>query len=181
MLKQMGGFAGWTMIGNLSYIGYSQGLNILLNLFFGPSVNAARGVAMQVNEKVSSFCTNFQMALNPQITKSYAVNDLKRMHTLIFASSKYSFFMLLLLSLPIMIEAPSILHYWLGIVPDHTVWFVRLMFMILMVDAIANPFTVGAQANGNIKKISDIIRLFKEREEIEKLRAEIAKYEVSNY
>ena len=92
MLKQMGGFAGWTMIGNLAYVGYSQGLNILLNVFFGPSVNAARGVAMQVNEKVSSFCTNFQMALNPQITKSYAANDLKRMHSLIFASSKYSFF-----------------------------------------------------------------------------------------
>ena len=152
MLKQMGGFAGWTMIGNLAYVGYSQGLNILLNLFFGPSVNAARGIAMQVNEKVSSFSTNFQMALNPQITKSYASNDLSRMHTLIFASSKYSFFMLLLLSLPIMIEAPSILHYWLGIVPEHTVWFVRLTFMILMVDAIANPLTVGAQAYGKIKR-----------------------------
>lgn len=152
MLRQMGGFAGWTMIGNLAWVGYSQGLNILLNLFFGPSVNAARGVAMQVNEKVSSFATNFQMALNPQITKSYASKDLDRMHTLIYASSKYSFFMLLLLSLPIMIEAPSILHYWLGLVPEHTVWFVRLTFMILMVDTIANPLTVGAQANGNIKR-----------------------------
>ena len=151
LLKHMGGFAGWTMFGNLAYVGYSQGLNILLNLFFGPSVNAARGVAMQVNEKLSAFCTNFQMALNPQITKSYAANDLKRMHSLIYASSKYSFFMLLLLSLPILIEAPSILHYWLGLVPDHTVWFVRLIFMILMVDATANPLTVGAQANGNIK------------------------------
>lgn len=157
LLKHMGGFAGWTMFGNLAYVGYSQGLNILLNLFFGPSVNAARGVAMQVNEKVSAFCTNFQMALNPQITKSYAANDLKRMHSLVYASSKYSFFMLLLLSLPIMIEAPSILHYWLGLVPDHTVWFVRLIFMILMVDATANPLTVGAQANGNIKVYQIIV------------------------
>lgn len=157
MLKHMGGFAGWTMIGNLSYVGYSQGLNILLNIFFGPSVNAARGVAMQVNEKVSSFCTNFQMALNPQITKSYAVNDLKRMHTLIFASSKYSFFLLLLLSLPIMIETKSILYYWLGNYPDHTVWFVRLIFMVLLVDATANPLTVAAQANGNIKKYQIIV------------------------
>lgn len=157
MLKHMGGFAGWTMIGNLAWVGYSQGINILLNLFFGPSVNAARGVAMQVNEKVSSFCTNFQMALNPQITKSYASNDLDRMHTLIYASSKYSFFMLLLLSLPIMIEAPSILHYWLGEYPDHSVWFVRLIFMILMVDATANPLTVGAQANGKIKKYQIIV------------------------
>ena len=157
LLKHMGGFAGWTMFGNLAYVGYSQGLNILLNLFFGPSVNAARGVAMQVNEKVSAFCTNFQMALNPQITKSYAANDLKRMHSLVYASSKYSFFMLLLLSLPIMIEAPSILHYWLGVVPDHTVWFVRLIFMILMVDATANPLTVGVQANGNIKVYQIIV------------------------
>lgn len=159
MLKHMGGFAGWTMIGNLAWVGYSQGINILLNLFFGPSVNAARGVAMQVNEKVSSFCTNFQMALNPQITKSYASNDLDRMHTLIYASSKYSFFMLLLLSLPIMIEAPSILHYWLGEYPDHSVWFVRLIFMILMVDATANPLTVGAQANGNIKVYQIVVGL----------------------
>lgn len=157
MLKQMGGFAGWTMIGNLAYVGYSQGLNILLNIFFGPSVNAARGVAMQVNEKVSSFCTNFQMALNPQITKSYAVNDLKRMHSLIFASSKYSFFLLLLLSLPIMIETKSILYYWLGNYPEHTVWFVRIIFMVLMVDATANPLTVGAQANGHIKKYQIVV------------------------
>ena len=157
MLKHMGGFAGWTMIGNLAWVGYSQGINILLNLFFGPSVNAARGVAMQVNEKVSSFCTNFQMALNPQITKSYASNDLDRMHTLIYASSKYSFFMLLLLSLPIMIEAPSILHYWLGEYPDHSVWFVRLIFMILMVDATANPLTVGAQAKKKKKKYQIIV------------------------
>ena len=157
MLKQMGGFAGWTMIGNLAYIGYSQGLNILLNLFFGPSVNAARGVAMQVNEKVSSFCTNFQMALNPQITKSYAANDLNRMHSLIFASSKYSFFLLLLLSLPIMVETKSILYYWLGVYPEHTVWFVRLIFMVLLVDATANPLTIAAQANGNIKKYQIIV------------------------
>lgn len=157
MLKQMGGFAGWTMIGNLAYVGYSQGLNILLNVFFGPSVNAARGVAMQVNEKVSSFCTNFQMALNPQITKSYAANDLKRMHSLIFASSKYSFFLLLLLSLPIMIETKPILYYWLGNYPDHTIWFVRLIFMVLLVDATANPLTIAAQANGNIKKYQIIV------------------------
>ena len=157
MLKQMGGFAGWTMIGNLAWVGYSQGLNILLNLFFGPSVNAARGVAMQVNDKVSSFATNFQMALNPQITKSYASNDLDRMHTLIYASSKFSYFMLLMLSLPIMIETPSILHYWLGNYPDHSVWFVRLIFMVLMIDAMANSLTVGAQANGNIKKYQIVV------------------------
>ncbi len=157
MLKQMGGFAGWTMIGNLAYVGYSQGLNVLLNLFFGPSVNAARGVAMQVNEKVSAFCTNFQMALNPQIIKSYAAGDLDRMHTLIYASSKYSFFLLLLLSLPIIIEAPSILYYWLGEYPDHTVWFVRLIFMVLMIDALANPLSVAAQANGHIKRFQIVV------------------------
>lgn len=157
MLKQIGGFAGWTMIGNLAWVGYSQGLNILLNLFFGPSVNAARGIAMQVNEKVSSFCTNFQMALNPQITKSYAVNDLNRMHTLIYASSKYSFFLLLFLSLPILIETESILYYWLGNYPEHTAWFVRLIFMVLMVEVVANPLTVGAQANGHIKKYQIIV------------------------
>lgn len=157
LFKQMTGFAGWTMFGNLAWVGYTYGLNILLNLFFGPTVNAARGIAVQVQNAIQGFCTNFQMALNPQITKNYASGDLRRMHQLIFASSKYSFFLLLLLSLPVLIETQTILKVWLGVVPDYTVNFLRLILLIIMVEAMSNPFTVGAQANGNIKNYQIVV------------------------
>ena len=94
IIKEISSFAGWSMIGNLAYIGYTQGLNILLNLFFGPQVNAARGISNQLQGAVMGFVTNFQMAINPQITKSFAKQDFSRLHTLVFSSSKFSFFLL---------------------------------------------------------------------------------------
>lgn len=154
---EMTGFAGWSLFGNLAAVAFTQGLNILLNMFFGPVVNAARGIAVQVQNAIQSFCANFQMALNPQITKYYASSDLKQMHSLVFASSKYSFFLLLFLSLPVIIEAEQILTVWLKIVPAHTVNFVRLILCITMVDAVANPLTVSAQATGKIKTYQAVV------------------------
>lgn len=151
LFKSMTTFAGWTMFGNMAVVGYTYGLNIILNLFFGPSVNAARGIAVQVQQAIQRFCTNFQMALNPQIMKNYASGNMERMHSLVFASSKYSFFLLFFLSLPVLIESKEILQLWLGVVPEHTVNFMRLILIIIGVEAIANPLTIGAQANGNIK------------------------------
>ena len=109
----MSNIAGWSLFGNLAGVGYTQGINLLLNIFFGPAINAARGVAVTVQGIVTGFVSNFQMALNPQITKTYAVNDLRRMHQLIFASSKVSFFLLLLIVLPVSIYADVILKLWL--------------------------------------------------------------------
>lgn len=151
LFREMTGFAGWSLFGNLAAVAFTQGLNILLNMFFGPAVNAARGISVQVQNAIQGFCANFQMALNPQITKNYASGDLKQMHSLVFASSKYSFFLLLFLSLPVIIEAEQILTVWLKIVPAHTVNFVRLILCIIMVDAVANPLIVSAQATGKIK------------------------------
>ena len=91
LFKKIFGFSIWTMNGCLAVAGYTQGLNILLNMFFGPTVNAARGIAVQVQNIVQNFCNNFLMALNPQITKSYAQNNLKYMHQLVKVSSKFSF------------------------------------------------------------------------------------------
>lgn len=85
------------MNGNLAAIGYTQGLNILLNIFFGPTVNAARGIAVQVQGVCQQFCNNFQMALNPQLTKNYAQGDFDNMHRLLVKSSKFSFYILFLL------------------------------------------------------------------------------------
>ena len=126
LFREMTGFAGWNLFGNIAAVAFTQGLNVLLNMFFGPTVNAARGIAVQVQNAIKGFCVNFQTALNPQITKSYASDDMAYMHKLIFTSSKFSYYLLLLLSLPVILETPVILKWWLGIVPGHTVAFVRL-------------------------------------------------------
>ncbi len=117
LFREMTNIAGWSLFGNIAGVFYTQGLNVLLNMFFGPVVNSARAIAVTIQGVVTGFVSNFQMALNPQITKSYAVGDLHRMHSLIFASSKYSFFLLLFIALPIMIETRTILTLWLKIVP----------------------------------------------------------------
>ena len=86
LYKEMTSFAGWSLVGNLSVVGYTQGINLLLNIFFGPAINAARGIAVQVQNAVYGFVRSFQTAVNPQITKSYAIGDLKSMHLLIYLS-----------------------------------------------------------------------------------------------
>lgn len=151
LLKEMTGFAGWNMFGSLAAIGFSQGINILLNIFFGPVVNAARGITTQVQGAIQQFCANFQTAMNPQITKSYAINDTDYLHNLIFRSSRFSFYLLLILSLPVMMETETILNIWLKEVPPHTVNFIRLTLCIGLVDSVSNPLITAAQATGRIK------------------------------
>lgn len=151
ILKEISNFAGWSMVGLVAFVGYTQGLNVILNMFFGPVVNAARGIAVQVQNAVVGFSSNFQLALNPQIIKSYAQNELDRMHTLIFASSKYCFFLLYLLSLPLILEAPIIVKLWLGSPPEHTVNFIRILLALITVDSLGGAISCAQQASGKIK------------------------------
>ena len=154
--REIFSFAGWTMNGNLAVIGYTQGLNILLNIFFGPAVNAARGIAVQVQSVCRQFCTNFQMALNPQLTKSYAQKNLDEMHRLLIKSSKFSFYILFFIVLPLMFEAQFVLKLWLGIVPEHTVAFLRLILIIALLYTLTNPIIVSVHATGRLKKFQII-------------------------
>lgn len=157
LFKEMTGFAGWNLWGGLAAVLFTQGLNILLNIFFGPVVNAARGIAVQVQGVVAQFSSNFQTALNPQITKSYAKGDLAYMHSLIFRSSKFTFLLLATLSFPIFIQADMVLKLWLGMVPDYTVTFVRLMLCITVIDAMAGAFMVAAQSTGRIRFYQSVV------------------------
>ena len=157
LLMEMNNIAGWSLFGNIAGIGYTQGLNVLLNMFFGPAVNAARGIAVTVQGVVSGFVSNFQMALNPQITKSYALKDLQRLHSLIYASSKFSFFLLFLIVLPIMFEAHPILVLWLKNVPEHSVAFLRFTLSIMLIEALANPLMVASQATGRVKIYQSVV------------------------
>lgn len=152
LFKEMSKFAGWTLNGNIAWICNTQGFNILINLFFGTVVNAARGVSFQIQSKIFSFCDNFQTAVRPQITKSYSVGDFERMHSLIINSSKFSFYLLLLLSLPIYIEIDEVLRLWLVNVPQHTANFVRIILLCSVVDVLRNPMNAAVHATGEIRK-----------------------------
>lgn len=157
LFREMLGFAGWNLWGNLAGILFSQGLNLLLNMFFGPVVNAARAVAVQVQNAIHQFSANFQMALNPQITKTYAAGRLDEMHHLIYRSSKFTFFLLFTLCLPVLIETPAILEIWLKTVPDYTVIFLRLMIITMIIDSTANPLMVSAAATGKVKLYQSVV------------------------
>lgn len=156
LFKEMTGFAGWSLFGNLAGALYGQGVNMLLNVFFGPVVNAARGIAVQVENAILQFTGNFQMALNPQITKNYAQGDLKNMHQLMFRSAKFSFFLLFFLSLPLLFETKFILVVWLKEVPPNTVLFLRLMICTSLIYSMANPLIAANQATGKIKRYQAI-------------------------
>lgn len=151
IFSKMFTFAGWNLIGTSAALFMTTGHNILLNQFFGPLVNAAKGVASTVLSKVGSLSSNFQMALNPQIYKSYAAGNIEYMHKLIFASSKFSYFLIFVISLPIIVEADNILGFWLKEVPCYTVSFVRLLLLTTAVNALCNPQVIAAQATGKIK------------------------------
>ena len=157
LLKEMSSFAGWSFWGNLAGILYTQGLNMMLNIFFGPVVNAARGIATQIQGVVQQFVGNFQMALNPQITKTYASGELNKMHSLMFRSARFSFMLLFFLSLPIMLETNYILTLWLGIVPENIVIFARIIIAISLIYTIANPCVIANQATGKVKVYQAVV------------------------
>lgn len=152
LFKEMTGFAGWSMFGNLSGVLYGQGLNMLLNVFFGPVVNAARAVAVQVQNAVQQFVGSFQTALNPQITKTYAKGEMDDMRKLMFRSARFSFYLLFFLSLPVLLETDFILTVWLKTVPENTVVFLRIMICTSLIYSLANPLIVVNQATGKVRK-----------------------------
>ena len=151
ILKEIFGFAGWNFIGSTSAILRDQGGNILLNLFFGPVVNAARGIANQVNNAVSQFVTGFTTALNPQITKSFASNDHKYMMDLIYTGARLSFYMLMIVTLPVFFHSDFLLGIWLGNFPVQTTIFVQLILIFTLSESISGPLITAMLATGKIR------------------------------
>lgn len=157
ILKKMFGFAGWNFIGASSAVLRDQGVNIVINIFCGPAVNAARGISSQVNSAIMGFVNNFTTALNPQITKSYASGDHKYMMTLIFQGARLSFYILLLLSLPVILNAHYILKLWLSNVPEHTELFVQLILICAMGESLSNTMVTAMLATGNIRNYQIVV------------------------
>ncbi len=151
LLREMFGFAGWNFIGSSSYILREEGGNIIINLFCGPAVNAARGIASQVQGTVYGFVSNFMTALNPQITKSYASGDREYMMTLLFRGGRFSFYLLLILSLPIILNAHYVLSLWLKAVPEHADSFAQLTLIFALCDSFQRPLITAQLATGKIR------------------------------
>lgn len=157
LYKTLISYSGWNLFGNIAAVAKGQGVNILLNIFYGPVVNAARGIAMQVQSAVNSFVSNFQMAVNPQIIKSYAADEKDYMTSLIIRSSKFSFYLLFLLSLPIILEVDQILRLWLKTVPDYSSIFTILILVIILIDCVSGPLMTAIQATGKIKVYQAVV------------------------
>lgn len=145
-------YAGWTLNGNLAVIGYTQGINVLLNLFFGPTVNAARAIAVQVQTAITSFFAGFLTAVRPQIIKSYAQNNLDYTQKLVISASKYAFFLILFPGIPLLRDTDYVLRLWLTNVPAHTATLTRLTIIACMNYTLAQPTIMAIHATGDLRK-----------------------------
>lgn len=157
LFKTLVGYTGWSLFGNFAAVCFNQGINVLLNIFFGPAVNASRAIAYQINAALKGFVINLGLAVNPQITKSYAREDHSYMMQLILNGSKYSFFLLYLLVLPVLLNTEIILLWWLGVVPEYAVEFCQLILFDSLIACFSGTLMAGIQATGDIKKYQLVV------------------------
>jgi len=157
LLKHMFSYSLWHLVGNGAAVMKEHGVNLVLNYFFGPVVNSARGLANQIFGAVNQLVSNFMMAMNPQITQSYAKGDLKYMLNLVYKGSKFSFYLVFILSLPIIINAQFILGLWLKQVPEYTVVFTQLTLVVMLLSALSKPLITAQNATGNVRDYQLIV------------------------
>lgn len=155
--RELISYSGWNLFGGLASVSRGQGINIVLNIFFGTIVNAAYGLTLQIQNAVNQFVTNFQKAVNPQIIKTFSEGNIERMHKLIIQSSKFSFLLMLLLVAPILFNTDFILSLWLKDPPKNTMVFVQLSLIGVLIDCISGPLIVAVQASGKIRNYQIII------------------------
>lgn len=157
LFKNMLSYSVWHLVGNGAWVLKGHGVNIVLNLFFGPAINAARAVANQVDGAVNQFSQNFMMAMNPQITQSYSRGELKNMFQLVNRGSRFSFYLLFILGLPVIINADYILHIWLKEVPPHTVAFVQLTLISMMITSVSRSLMIAQNATGDVRNYQLVV------------------------
>lgn len=150
LFKEMASFAGWSFVGNTSTMLNNHGVNMLINVFFGVKINAARAIAIQVQNGIDQFVNGFSNAINPQITKSYASGDYNYLYPLICRGSKFSFFIMLIMVVPIMLETDAILSIWLKEVPAYSSIFLKLVLLYSLITSLAKSMVTGILATGKI-------------------------------
>ena len=159
LMKEMLSYCGWYMFGTMALMLRSQGINMILNIFFGPVVNAARGIAYQINNALNQFVNSFYNAVRPQITKLTAADEREKMLSLVYNSSVISFLLKCLITIPLLLEMPYVLSLWLGEVPEYTVIFSRLVVITAMIDALGHPLATAVNATGNIREFKVVTGL----------------------
>lgn len=157
LFKEMISFASWNAIGELSWVLTDQGVNLLINYFYGPAINAARAIGVQVNAAVNRFVQNFQVAVNPQIIKLYAAGDVSAMKSLVFQASRFSFYLLLIVCLPLLFVMEDVLALWLKEVPNKAVIFCQLFLICTLIQIIPNLLAQIARAYGKIRKYTTMV------------------------
>lgn len=157
IFREIAAFSGWNFIGSTSGILRDQGVNVLLNIFCGTAVNAARGIATQVNCAVSNFSQNFLTAVNPQIIKNYAADQREQSFSLAFSAAKFAFFILLLPGVPLLLNTPLVLSIWLKEVPDYAAVFTQLSIIMVLSEVISLPLITIMLANGNIRMYQIVV------------------------
>lgn len=157
LFKTLFGYTGWSLFGNLSAIATNQGINILLNLYFGATINAARAIAFQVNAAITGFVSSLQTAINPQIVKSYASDNRQYMNQLVISGSKYTFFLLYTLALPVLLQTDLVLRLWLVEPPQNTVIFCQLVLIDALITSLSGSLMAAVQATGRIKRYQVIV------------------------
>ncbi|MBQ0089035.1 MAG: lipopolysaccharide biosynthesis protein [Prevotellaceae bacterium] len=159
LYKEMFSFAGWGCVGNMGFSLKDQLSNIILNLFFGTTVNAARGVATQVNGIINGFAMNFTMAMNPQITKQYAAGNIDRSKSLAISGSKYAFFLLSMVVIPFIINEKYVLRLWLGEVPEYTDAFVCIILIASCIYSMTHTISSAIIATGRVKVFQSLLAI----------------------
>lgn len=152
IFKEIAGFSGWSMFANASIALNSQGVLILLNMFFAPAVVAARAISLQVNMAANQFVSNFRQAANPQIVKKYASGDYEGSKHLLLESTKYSYYMMYLIALPVCLLAYPLLKLWLGVVPDYTVPFLQIVIVQSLFQVFDTSFYTALYAKGRLRE-----------------------------
>lgn len=155
LIKEMSGFAGWNFLTNAAWVINNQGVNILINIFFGVRLNAARGVAAKIEGICRKFSSGFMTALNPQITKCYAAGEFDNLHKLVCRGAKFSYFLMFCICLPLMFETDTVLHIWLGNnVPEYTTLFFHLSMVATLIEMLGYTGYYACMATGKIRKYS---------------------------
>lgn len=157
LLREMTGFAGWNFVTNTAWMFNTQGVSILVNIFYGVALNAARGIAFQVESAIMMFVRNLALALNPQITKYYASGQISEMFDLMCRGTKFTMYLTLIILLPFFLETEFVLQLWLKDVPSHTVAFVQLTLIGAAINNIGNTCYTACLATGNIKRYSQVV------------------------
>ncbi|WP_180116288.1 lipopolysaccharide biosynthesis protein [Acinetobacter sp. YH12140] len=158
LTKKIVSFSGWNILGQISSVTSNQGVTILFNIFFGVVANASFAISQQINALLNNFVSNLQMAFNPQIVESYVKGDVKRHVGLVLLASRYSLYLISLMSIPFLVSCEYILSNWLDKeLPEYTLVFSKIVIFVAIIDGISGPFWMSAHARGDIKKYQIVI------------------------